>query len=135
MNTADFTSIITKTVDELSKSESYQNLFHQHKDGEPLPSSKILYKVIELLRSILFPGYYGNSTVNSRTLKYHIGTNVEHLFDLLSDQILAGICFEKEKIALKPLKPKKNSFYTGGKFIATLPSMRQILSTDVKSSL
>ncbi len=135
MNTTDFTSIITKTVDELSKSESYQNLFHQHKDGEPLPSSKILYKVIELLRSILFPGYYGNSTVNSRTLKYHIGTNVEHLFDLLSDQILAGICFGKGKDCFETIETKRKTASTlAAKFIATLPSMRQTLSTDVKAA-
>ena len=39
------------------------------------------------------PGYYGNSTINSRTINYHIGVNIEKLFDLLCEQILAGLCF------------------------------------------
>jgi serine O-acetyltransferase len=94
MSPLNFTHILTQAVDELSESESYQGLFHQHKDGEPLPSARVLCDIIELARSILFPGYYGNSTVNSRTLKYHIGVNTEKLFDLLSEQILAGLCFE-----------------------------------------
>ncbi len=93
MSPLNFTHILTQTVDELSESESYKGLFHQHKDGEPLPSPRVLCDVIELARSILFPGYYGNSTVNSRTINYHIGVNVEKLFNLLTEQILAGLCF------------------------------------------
>ena len=85
MSPLNFTHILTQTVDELSESESYKGLFHQHKDGEPLPSPRVLCDVIELARSILFPGYYGNSTVNSRTINYHIGVNVEKLFNLLAD--------------------------------------------------
>ena len=83
MSPLNFTHILTQAVDELSESESYKGLFHQHKDGEPLPSAKVLYEIIELSRSILFPGYYGNSTINSRTINYHIGVNIEKLFDLL----------------------------------------------------
>ena len=75
MSPLNFTHILTQAVDELSESESYKGLFHQHKDGEPLPSAKVLYEIIELSRSILFPGYYGNSTINSRTINYHIGVN------------------------------------------------------------
>ena len=93
MSPLNFTHILTQAVDELSESESYKGLFHQHKDGEPLPSARALCDVIELARSILFPGYFGNSTINSRTINYHIGVNIEKLFDLLTDQILAGLCF------------------------------------------
>ena len=93
MSPLNFTHILTQAVDELSESASYQGLFHQHKDGDPLPSAKILRKIIELTRSILFPGYYGNSTVNSRTINYHIGVNIENLFNLLTEQIQAGLCF------------------------------------------
>ncbi len=55
MSPLNFTHILTQAVDELSESESYKGLFHQHKDGEPLPSAKVLYEIIELSRSILFP--------------------------------------------------------------------------------
>ena len=79
MTSFDYTGILTQAVDELSDSQSYKGLFHQHKDGDPLPSAKSLYKIVELARSILFPGYFGNSTINSHTITYHIGVNVENL--------------------------------------------------------
>ena len=81
MSPLNFTHILTQAVDELSESESYKGLFHQHTDGNPLPSAKELCDIIELARAIIFPGYFGNSTVNSRTVTYHIGVNVERLFD------------------------------------------------------
>ena len=87
MSPLNFTHILTQAVDELSESESYKGLFHQHTDGNPLPSAKVLRDIIELARAIIFPGYFGNSTVNSRTVTYHIGVNVERLFDLLTEQM------------------------------------------------
>ena len=75
MTTFNYTNILTQAVDELSESQSYKGLFHQHKDGDPLPSAKSLYKIVELARAIIFPGYFGNSTVNSHTINYHIGVN------------------------------------------------------------
>ena len=87
------TQILTRTVEELSEKESLQGLFHEHRDGDPLPSSKALEEIIDLSRSILFPGYFGKSTVNINTIRYHIGVNIERLHKLLADQIQAGLCF------------------------------------------
>ena len=76
----DYTPILNKTVNELSDPASYEGLFHQYKDGELLPSAKSLRRIVELSREILFPGYFGNSTIHRRTLNYHIGVDVEELF-------------------------------------------------------
>lgn len=103
MTTFNYTKILTQAVDELSESQSYKGLFHQHKDGDPLPSAKSLYKIVELARAIIFPGYFGNSTVNSHTINYHIGVNVETLFGLLTEQILAGLCFGQENSKMQPM--------------------------------
>jgi len=137
MSPLNFTHILTQAVDELSESASYQGLFHQHKDGDPLPSAKILRKIIELTRSILFPGYYGNSTVNSRTVNYHIGVNIENLFNLLTEQIQAGLCFaceEKEEDETKQCKIREKAANLAAKFISKLPEMRRILATDVEAA-
>ena len=135
MSPQNFTHILTQAVDELSKSESYKELFHQHKEGEPLPSAKALHQVIELARAILFPGYYGNSTVNSRTVNYHIGVNIETLFELLSDQILAGLCFgEKEEETTSDEPKREKAARLAAMFISKLPAMRKILATDVEAA-
>ncbi len=136
MSPTNFTHILTQAVDELSESESYKGLFHQHTDGNPLPSAKVLRDIIELARTILFPGYFGNSTVNSRTVKYHIGVNVEHLFDLLTEQILAGLCFagDGDECASCSETQREEAAQLAAKFISHLPEMRRILATDVEAA-
>ena len=136
MSPLNFTNILTQAVDELSESESYKGLFHQHKDGAPLPSAKVLYEIIELSRSILFPGYYGNSTINSRTINYHIGVNIEKLFDLLTEQILAGLCFglTEGKCNVCSESRREEAARLAAKFISKLPAMRRILATDVEAA-
>lgn len=135
MSPANFTHILTQAVDELSASESCKGLFHQHKDGEPLPSASALYEIIELTRSILFPGYFGNSTVNSRTIKYHIGVDVETLFELLIEQILAGLCFCGDEKRDECTESKRDTaIKLAAEFISKLPQLRKILGTDVEAA-
>lgn len=132
MSPFNFTHILTRTVDELSDNESFKGLFHQHKDGEPLPSAAVLCEIIDLSKAILFPGYYGNPTANSQTVKYHIGVNVEKLYELLAGQILAGLCFMCEDCQSET--KWERSCRLAGEFISKLPDMRKILSTDVQAA-
>ena len=138
MTSFDYTGILTQAVDELSDSQSYKGLFHQHRDGDPLPSAKSLYKIVELARSILFPGYFGNSTINSHTITYHIGVNVENLFDLLTDQIQAGLCFGQDNNNNDNTgnnEPcRETSALLAARFISKLPEMRRVLATDVEAA-
>ena len=135
MSPLNFTHILTQAVDELSDSESYKGLFHQHKDGEPLPSAKSLYEIVELARSILFPGYYGNSTINSRTINYHIGVNIEKLFGLLTEQILAGLCFASgEECEECTDSRREEAAKIAASFISKLPELRRVLATDVAAA-
>lgn len=46
---------LNETVKELSSEKSLQGLFHQYRDGNPMPSGKTLEEIIDLSRSILFP--------------------------------------------------------------------------------
>ncbi len=132
MDPLNFTHILTQAVDELSESKSYQGLFHQHKDGEPLPSARVLCEIIELARAIIFPGYFGNSTINSRTITYHIGVNTEKLFNLLSDQILSGLCFASGPDCDCCTDSKREEAgRLSAQFISRMPELRRILATDV----
>lgn len=116
MSLSDYTHTLTQAVSELSDNRSYEGLFHQYKDGDPLPSGKSLRRIVELAREILFPGYFGNSTVHRRTINYHIGVNVEELFSLLTEQIQAGLCFglennPSEDTIKKNSRPRYSSLY------------------------
>lgn len=135
MSQLNFTHILTQTVEQLSESSSYQGLFHQHADGDPLPSSRALQDIIELTRAIIFPGYFGSSTVSSRTMTYHIGINVEQLFSLLTEQVLAGLCFATETRNEKSdCDLRDEATQIAAHFIGRLPQLRQLLATDVEAA-
>lgn len=131
MNPHEFTQMLTHTVDKLSDCSSMKGLYHQHRHGDPLPSGQILKEIIELCRAILFPGYYGKPTVDSATIHYTIGVNVERLFFLLSEQIEAGLCFANEGCTDDV---RDQAFSMAATFIERLPELRQLLSTDVEAA-
>ena len=137
MSTDNLTQILTTTVEELSSPESLKGLFHQHREGDPLPSSKALGEIIELSRSILFPGYFGKSTVNTQTLKYHIGVNVERLRKLLTDQIMAGLCFNRSECDLSEdlTECNRSASVIATQLISRLPKIRSVLATDVEAGI
>ncbi len=68
------------------------------KEGDPIPSGKAIHEIIELCRAVLFPGYYGNHTVNSQTLTFHLGVTLEKLSYILTQQIQAGMLFGNENM-------------------------------------
>ncbi len=59
MSSQDITQQLILTINELSKPQALQGLFHEHRDGDPLPSASELEEIISLARSILFPGVFG----------------------------------------------------------------------------
>lgn len=135
MSTLNYTHTLTRIVDELSEPESLKGLFHQHREGNPLPSSKALEEIIDLSRAILFPGYFGKSSVNTRTIRYHIGVNIERLHKLLTDQIMAGLCFscqECEEMDSATCIQKTEDIAM--QLISRLPIIRKILATDVEAA-
>ena len=135
MGSTNFTNILTTAVEALSDEASLKGIFHQHQDGNPLPSGKVLEEIIDLSRAIIFPGFFGRSNVNKHTIKYHMGMAVEKLSKLLEDQILAGLCFscphggKGENSACK-MKAREMAH----KLIEKLPEIRRVLATDVEAA-
>lgn len=135
MTVNDFENKISQTIQKLSDPASYQIVCHQHKMGEPLPSIAKLSKVIDLVREILFPGYFGNTSLRSNTTQHYMGVYVDELYEILSEEILAGMCFEctdekANKVEKHQAKAKQNAV----DFIEYLPEIRRQLVTDVEAT-
>ena len=118
--------LLTQVVRELTATEPADALLYHHADGHPLPSLSVLTKIVDLCRSILFPGYFGHSGVSDTTLVYHTGVNVESLYHKLVDQVKAGLCFaDKSECA------HNEAENIASEFIGRLPHLRRLLATDV----
>ena len=117
-------------IKQLSDIKDFKNICHERDNDWSMPSIEALGKVVQITRSLLFPGYFGDSAVNERTMLYHIGMNVEKLQLLLSQQIKSGICFtDNTKNCADDLE--KESAEKAFEFICQLPEIRKKLHTDV----
>lgn len=127
--------LLTETVEKLSDPQTLKGLFHQHREGYPLPSSTVLEEIVQLSRAILFPGFFGKSQVNIQTIQYQIGVEMEKLSYLLKEQILAGLCFSEDyetKSGMVDLK--KQARELASEMISRLPKVRSVLATDVEAA-
>ena len=133
MSPIELNDLLKQTVSRLSEPESLHGFFQEHNDGDPLPSAPALAEIVELCRSILFPGFYGKSTLNSKTLPFHIGVSLDRLTHLLTQQVLAGLFFQcNEKIQTCELTEKAQTIVA--KFVSRLPEIRSLLATDVEAA-
>ncbi len=122
-------------IDHLADAKSLNLVCHEHRIGEPLPSIEKLEKIVGIIREILFPGYYGNTSLRAGTTKHYIGVNIDELFELLSEQILAGLCFTCSNPETADMQER--SKYAQGlaaDFISSLPEIRRLLITDVEAA-
>lgn len=127
---------IGEVVEKLADHSSFPELFIKYEEGDPIPSGKAIHEIIELCRAVLFPGYYGNHTVNSQTLTFHLGVTLEKLSNILTQQIQAGMLFGnenmKERIKGTPCCQTARKY--AERFIRSLPEMRRVLATDIHAA-
>jgi len=119
------------TIKKLSQIEGFQDVCHEHGTNDTMPSTEVLQEIVQLARSILFPGYFGDAAVNAHTMVYHIGVNVDRLHFLLNQQIRAGICFNCKTDAQNLEEVDRVSVKTATAFVMQLPEIREKLHTDV----
>mgnify|MGYP001198658755 FL=1 len=124
---------ILDAIIELSKIDQYKFACHQHVRNERMPSINNLQEIVQLCRSVLFPGYFDDAALDSDTLLYHIGLSIDRLKLLLTEQLKAGFCFEREHSTDKNLcsDMEQNVVQKVNAFIAQLPEIRRKLYTDV----
>lgn len=135
METKNLETRISTVIEELSNPVSYQSVCHEHKLGQPLPSIRKIKTVIDLVREILFPGYFGNTSLNTSTTRHYMGVYIDKLNKLLNKEILAGICFECEDNQRMSLaKHKELAKQKTLSFIEFLPEIRRQLVTDVNAT-
>ena len=122
-------------VENLSNKSSLDMVCHEHRIGEPLPSIEKLGRIVGIIREILFPGYFGYTSLRSGTTKHYIGVYIDELFELLSEQILAGLCFTCQNPEIVDMQ-ERSKFAQGlaSDFIAFLPEIRRLLITDVEAA-
>lgn len=96
------------------------------------PSRTAIYELVEDLRSVLFPGFFGPSELTGETLRYHVGATLDKVLHGLREQIKRGLCVPcPEAGTIVCDKCDDRAFDLAQAFITRLPEVRRILTTDV----
>lgn len=125
---------IEKTIQALSDPNLYR-MVYMPGHGKPLPSVRQLADIIENIRAILFPGFFGENRLQSHTLQYHIGKRIDELYEHLSEQIRRDICFGCPNQSNEQCqKCKARAPLRAGDFIEKLPELRNNLEDDIQAT-
>jgi serine O-acetyltransferase len=93
------------------------------------PSRAALAALVEELRALLFPGFFGAAELKAETLRYHLGARMDRVAQGLADQIQRGLmasdatctdCAERAQSLARA-------------FLARLPEVRRLLATDIQA--
>jgi serine O-acetyltransferase len=120
-----------EAIKRLADTGNIQEVCHKQTHNNPMPSVDVLKEIVMLIRSVLFPGYFGDAGVNSRTMLYHIGVNVDKLQLLLQMQIKAGLCFESRSEEQVCAEIDRIAEEKTIEFISQLPAIREKMYTDI----
>ena len=100
---------------------------------EPLPSRDEIIGIVEDLRSVIFPGYFGDSEVTAGSLRYDIGNRLARVHRRLVRQIRRCLCFDCRGTGVRAdcaLIAQRSA----ATFLAALPEIRRLAILDVHAA-
>jgi serine O-acetyltransferase len=124
-----------EVIKELCTPESYEAVYHQPRHDQPMPSTEALEEIVSRLKAVLFPGYFGKSDVSPATMAYHLGASLDKVAAMLAEQIRRGRCFFCKLEGNGDCSDCETEAQSlTRRFIAMLPQIRRLLSTDVQAA-
>lgn len=104
--------------------------------NHPRPSRTVIFDCVEMLRSVLFPGYFGYENLTLKNMRVHVLTTLDRALSKLLVQIIRAVCFtctKKTKLC-KKCECEDRSKKILSTFANRLPEVRRLLSTDARVS-
>jgi serine O-acetyltransferase len=121
--------IVTELVETWRDTET---IHHLNLAG--LPSRETVVEMVECLKKILFPGYFGSQELDENTLTYQMGIEINTLFETLSRQITLSIrheCRRNQSVCTLCIERGRREALV---LLKKLPDLRRILSNDVQAA-
>ena len=127
-------SSLEEVTEALCRPESFAGVYHGPMHEHPMPSVQVLAEIMDLLKSVIFPGYFGRSDITPESMRYHVGAALDTVFRLLTVQINRGFCFVCTKSVEECQGCEERSREAATRFLSRLPEVRRLLATDVQGA-
>ena len=116
---------IVATYDEVSRIK--------HLDLRPLPSREAVRDILEGLKEILYPGYFGRRHFTPSNIRYHIGDRVYQVYRALSDQVYRSILHDCRRSSGECDHCREGAREIALAFLRCIPDIRRMLAGDVQA--
>jgi serine O-acetyltransferase len=127
--------VLIDVVEELASTKSIASLPDRGNHDVPMPSLDILDEVMNLLKAVLLPGYFGTTDLKAETMKYHIGFSLDRVASLLWEQVRRGLCYACSADSQKQCDGcDLEAQSLTASFLTKLPEIRRLLVTDIDAA-
>lgn len=118
-----------------------------HLNSVMLPSREVIIEIVKRLRQLMFPGYFGHQRLTTDNVRYRIGELLIEVQDALYDQVRCCLRYRKQIPDTETVNGDGEAARSTlcaecdaearqcvADFIARLPSVREMLATDVQAA-
>jgi serine O-acetyltransferase len=99
-----------------------------------LPSRDALVEIVRLLRSVLFPGYFGTTELCDENISFYVGSTLDRVLILLKEQVQRALAFVCDRDIGDCPHCEEQAEVISKKFLARLLDIRRKLNTDVQAA-
>jgi serine O-acetyltransferase len=108
-------------------------------DGFPggqavLPSREAVIQIVEDLRSVIFPGYFGTTDLREENLHFFIGATLERASRVLEEQVRRAIAFTERHDYHGCAHCASAARAAVADFLVRVPEIRRLAASDVEAA-
>ncbi len=100
----------------------------------PLPSRTDVISMVEELRSVLFPGYFGTAELSPDAMPFHVGATLDRVLTTMREQVKRGLCFACNFDVTRCRFCDEAALQVTRALLRKLPEIRRMLLTDVRAA-
>ncbi len=99
-----------------------------------LPSRDAVIEIVEELRSVFFPGYFGSSEVRAEAIHFYVGATLERALHSLEEQVRRAFAFFARHDYHQCAHCADESRRVAGQFLAGVVEIQRLVRSDVEAA-
>ncbi|MDO4344360.1 MAG: serine acetyltransferase [Eubacteriales bacterium] len=103
-------------------------------DSDNRLNRQMIIEILEMVRQVLFPGYFVEKKLKGATIRYHVGELLENIDYELTKQVEKALNYAEENKAASYEEKRKKAEDIVQQFLTRLPWLREILAKDVQAA-
>ena len=123
---------IRRSVEAITKNYAEEELFCT-KEGKIMPDRRSMIEFLKGLKSIIFPGYFGNDSMLGVNMEHYAGYRLNRLYDLLREQLEISLCYFCSSTDCEE-QSRRRAEEICETFFEELPEIQRLLLTDVQAA-